>query len=77
MVTIVTSTDAVTFGAPTSISRYGGQLVCLDIFLPWLHTNGAIIWRADAGPSPEVGALIEITRAVDESIQSQFEEWIP
>jgi len=77
MVTIVTNTDAVTFGAPTSISRYGGQLVCLDILLPWLHTNGAIVWRADTGPSPEVGALIEITRAVDETIQSQFEEWIP
>jgi DNA-binding transcriptional LysR family regulator len=68
MVTIVTSTDAVTFGTPSSISKYDGQLVCLDLLLPWLHNSGAIIWRADAGPSPEVDAFIKIARAVDESI---------
>jgi DNA-binding transcriptional LysR family regulator len=68
MVTLVTSTDAVTFGTPASISRYNGQLVCLNLLLPWLHTNGAVIWRLDAGHSPEIEALVNITRAVDESL---------
>jgi DNA-binding transcriptional LysR family regulator len=68
MVTIVASTDAVAFGTPASISKYDGLLVCLDLLLPWLHNSGAIIWRADAGPSPEVDAFIKIARAVDESI---------
>lgn len=67
MVTLVTSTDAVTFGTPTSVSKYGGQLVCLKLLLPWLHTKGAVIWRLDAGYLPEIEALVSITRTVDES----------
>ncbi len=68
MIPLVTSTDAVTFGPPTSITKYDCELVCLKLLLPWLHTNGAIIWRSDEGQSPEIEALINIIRAVDDGI---------
>lgn len=67
---IVMESDAVGAAMPIQIADAvaSGQLVVLDLDLPWLTTKYGIIRLANRTPSPAAEAFMEILRAVEAEI---------
>lgn len=67
---IVMESDAVGAATPPQIAEAveRGQLVVLDLDLPWLTTRYGIIRLANRTPSPAAEAFMEILRAVEAEI---------
>jgi DNA-binding transcriptional LysR family regulator len=68
---IVLESDAVGGAAPIQIAEAvaGGQLVILDLDLPWLTTKYGIIRLANRTPSPAAETFIEILREVEAAVE--------